>query len=60
MIEDEDDDSEECATAPPTAMPPTAALEEIVEEQAPMEMVPKQEPSVVYEVILADAEPELS
>jgi hypothetical protein len=35
-------------------------LEEIVEEEAPMEMIPKQEAHVVYEVILADVEHELS
>jgi hypothetical protein len=32
--------------------------EEIVEEEAPVEMVLTQEAPVVHEVILADAEPE--
>jgi hypothetical protein len=32
---------------------------EIIKEEAPMQMVPKQEAPVVHELILADAEPEL-
>jgi hypothetical protein len=35
------------------------AKEEILVEKDPIEMVPKQEASVVHEVILANAEPEL-
>jgi hypothetical protein len=31
---------------------------EIIEEEAPVEMVPKQEAPMAHEVILADAEPE--
>jgi hypothetical protein len=33
--------------------------DEIVEEEAPMEMVPEQEAPEAHEVILADVEPEL-
>jgi hypothetical protein len=41
-------------------MPPAAATpEEIVEEEGPIDMVPKQEAPVGHEVILVDAEPEL-
>jgi hypothetical protein len=32
--------------------------EEIIEEDAPVEMVPEQEAPVVHEVILVDTEPE--
>ncbi|WP_428637369.1 hypothetical protein [Shewanella sp.] len=53
--EDEDDNDEENAVAPPA---PTIVPEEIVEEEAPMEMVPEQEAPVAHDVILADAEPE--
>jgi hypothetical protein len=57
--EDEDDDSEGNAVAPPAPAPTPAAMpEEIIEEEAPMEMVPEQEAPVVHEVILANAEPE--
>jgi hypothetical protein len=53
----EDDDDKGNAAAPPT--PALAAMpEEIVEEEAPMELVPKQEAPEAHEVILADAEPE--
>jgi hypothetical protein len=34
-------------------------LEEIIEEEAPVETVPEQEAMLVHEVILVDAEPEL-
>jgi chromosome segregation ATPase len=54
--EDEDDDDEGNAIAPPTPVP-AAVPKEIVEEEAPMEMVPEQETPVVHEVILVDAEP---
>jgi hypothetical protein len=55
--DDEDDDDEGNAVAPPTPVP-TAVLEEIIEEEDPVEMVPEQEAPMVHEVILADAEPE--
>jgi hypothetical protein len=56
--DDEDDDDDGNAAAPP-APTPAVVPEEIVEEEAPMEMVPEQEAPVAHEVILADAEPEL-
>jgi hypothetical protein len=57
--EDEDDDDEGNAIAPPAPAPVPAAMpEEIVEEEAPVEMVPEQEAPMAHEVILADAEPE--
>jgi hypothetical protein len=40
-------------------VPPAAAPKAIVEEEAPVEIVPEQEAPKVHEVILADAEPEL-
>jgi hypothetical protein len=65
--EDEDDDIGGDAAAPlaiaptPAPMPPTVSVpEEIVMEEDPMEMVPEQEALVAHDVILADAEPELS
>jgi hypothetical protein len=51
--EDEDDDDEGNAVAPPAPVP-----EEIVEEEAPMEMVLEHEAPVAHEVILVDVEPE--
>jgi hypothetical protein len=42
---------------PPAPTPPATTPEEIVEDEAPMEMVLKQEAPVVHEVILVDAEP---
>jgi hypothetical protein len=46
------------AVAPPLApAPPAIAPEEIIEEEAPVEMVPEQEAPVAHEVIMADAEP---
>jgi hypothetical protein len=56
--EDDDDDDEGNVVAPPTTTPATGP-EEIVEEEAPMEMVPEQEAPVAHEVILTDAEHEL-
>jgi hypothetical protein len=56
--EDEDDDDEGNVVAPP-APAPAAMPEEIIEEEAPMEMVPEQEAPVAHEVILAHAKPEL-
>jgi hypothetical protein len=58
--EDDNDDDEGNAATPPTPVPPAAMPEEIVEEEDPMEMVPEQEALVAHEVILAEAEPELS
>jgi hypothetical protein len=54
--EDEDDDDEGNAVTPPAPVPPAAAPKEINEEEALVEMVPKQEAPVVHEVILADPE----
>jgi hypothetical protein len=48
------------ATAPPAPVPPTDVPEKIVEEEALVEMVPKQELPMAHEIILADVEPELS
>jgi hypothetical protein len=39
--EDEDDDDEGNATAPPGPAPPAVVPEEIIEEEAPVEMVPE-------------------
>jgi hypothetical protein len=55
--DDEDDDDKGNVVAPP-APAPAAMPEEIIEEEAPMEMVPEQEAPVAPEVILEDAEPE--
>jgi hypothetical protein len=59
MGENDDDDAEGNSTAPPTPTPRVAMPEEIVEEEAPVEMVPEQEAPMVHEEILADAKPEL-
>jgi hypothetical protein len=56
---DEDDVDEGNAAAPPTPALLATASEEIIEEEAPMEMVPKQEAPEAHEVILVAAEPEL-
>jgi hypothetical protein len=55
--EDEDDDDKGNAVTHP---PPASATvpEEIIEEEAPVEMVPEQEALVAHEVILANVEPE--
>jgi hypothetical protein len=58
--EDEDADDGVDATAPPVPVPLAAALEEIVEEEGPMEMVPEQEAPMVHEVILEDVKPKMS
>jgi hypothetical protein len=58
---DEDEDDEGNVVAPPAPAPapaPAVVPEEIVEEEAPMEMVPEQEAPVAHEVILVDVEPE--
>jgi hypothetical protein len=57
--DDDEDDDDEGNTVTPTTHAPAAMSEEIVKEEALMEMVPEQEAPVVHEVILADAEPEL-
>jgi hypothetical protein len=57
--ENEDNDDGGDATAPPAPVSPVVAPEEIIEEEAPMEMVPEQEALEAHEVILADAKPEL-
>jgi hypothetical protein len=54
--DDDEDDDDEGNTVTPLA--PTAMLEEIIEEEAPVEMVPEKEAPVAHEVILPDAEPE--
>jgi hypothetical protein len=54
--EDERDDDEGNAVLP-LAPAPAAMPEEIINEEPPIEMVPKQEAHVAHEVILADAEP---
>jgi hypothetical protein len=56
--EDEDDDDGGDSAAPLAPAPPAIMPEEIVEDEAPMEMVPEQEAPVAHEVILAYAEPE--
>jgi DNA-binding transcriptional MerR regulator len=56
--EDEDDDDGGDAAASPIPVPTAIAPEEINDE-GPVEMVPKQEAPVPHEVILADAEPEM-
>jgi hypothetical protein len=56
--EDEDDYDKGNATAAPAPVPPAPTLEEIIEDEAPVEMVPEQEAPMAHEVILADAEPE--
>jgi hypothetical protein len=50
---DEDDDDEGNTVASPA---PADVSEEIVEEEAPVEMVPEQEAPAAHEVILADIE----
>jgi hypothetical protein len=58
---DEDDDNEGNAVTPPTPTPapaPATVPEEIIKEEAPVEMVPEQGALVAHEVILVDVEPE--
>jgi hypothetical protein len=64
--EEEDDDDGGDTAAPPTTTPPldpaslaATALEEVIMEEDPIEMVPEQEAPMVHEMILADAEPKL-
>jgi hypothetical protein len=54
--EEEDDDADDGGDA---TAPPATAPEEIIMDEDPVEMVPKQEAPVVHEVILADVEPEI-
>jgi hypothetical protein len=57
--EDEDDNDEGNVIAPPAPVPaPATVPEEIIEEEAPVEMVLEQEAPMAHEVILVDAEPE--
>jgi hypothetical protein len=57
--EDEDADDGEDASTPLVLAPPAAAPEEI-DDEGPKEMIPKQEALVPHEVILVDAEPEMT
>jgi hypothetical protein len=58
--DDADDDDEGNVVAPPAPAPtPATVPEEIIKEEAPVEMVPEQDAPMAHEVILADAEPEL-
>jgi hypothetical protein len=60
--EDEDADDGEDADAPPAAVPPPLAppapAREEIDDEGPVEMIPRQEAPVPQEVILADAKPE--
>jgi hypothetical protein len=56
--DDEDEDNEGNAITPPAPAWHAAAPEEIVEEEAPVEMVAEQEAPMAHEVILANAESE--
>jgi hypothetical protein len=63
--EEEDEDADDGGdattphtTTPPPPVPPAATLEE-VDDEGPVEMIPKQEAPVPHEVVLADAEPEM-
>jgi hypothetical protein len=58
--EDEDADDGEDAAAPPVPAPHAATLVEVIEEEDPVEMVPKQEAPMAHEVMMADAEPAMS
>jgi hypothetical protein len=58
MGEDDNDEDDEGNVVAPPAPAPAVVPEEIVEEEAPMEMVPEQEAPVAHEVILVDVEPE--
>jgi hypothetical protein len=55
MGENDNDKGNVVASPAPTS---AAMPKEIIEEEAPMEMVPEQEALVAHEMILADAEPE--
>jgi hypothetical protein len=53
-----EDDDDKGNPIVPLAPAPAVMNEEIIEEGAPVEMVPKQEAPVAHEVILAEVEPE--
>jgi hypothetical protein len=64
--EEEDEDANDggdaiahLTTAPPPLAPPAAAAPEEIDDEGPMEMIPKQEAPVLHEVILADVETEM-
>jgi hypothetical protein len=57
MGENDDDDDDEGNAVTPPAPVPAAMPEEIVEEEAPMEMVLEQEAPMAHEVVLVDVEP---
>jgi hypothetical protein len=57
--EDEDANDGGDGTARPALAPPSAAPEEIVMEEGPLEMVPEQEALVMHEVIFTDAKPKI-
>jgi hypothetical protein len=59
--EDADDGGDAAAppaTAPPPSVPPATMPEEINEE-GPMEAISEQEVSMLHEVVMAEAEPEI-
>jgi hypothetical protein len=56
--DEEEDDGDEGNTIALPAPAPDVVPGEIIEVEAPVEMVPEQEAHVAHEVILADAEPE--
>jgi hypothetical protein len=64
--EEEDEDANDggdaiahLTTAPPPLAPPATAAPEEIDDEGPMEMIPKQEAPVLHEVILADVETEM-
>jgi hypothetical protein len=57
--DDEGDAATPPATAPPPLVPPVAVPEEI-DEEGPVEPIPEQEAPMPHEVVLADAESEVS
>jgi hypothetical protein len=65
MGEDDEEEEEEedaitpPAAAPPSPVPPTATPEE-VDDEGLVEMLPEQEAPMPHEVVLVDAEPEMS
>jgi hypothetical protein len=60
----EDEEEEEDATAPPVAAPPPlvplATVPKEIDEEFPVEAIPKQEAPMPHQVILADVEPEMT
>jgi hypothetical protein len=55
--DDEDENNEGNVVTPPAPVP-AVVPEEVIKEEAPVEMVPEQKAHVAHEVILVDAEPE--